>query len=613
MDKRTLLAVVLSVVVISLGFFLQSVLFPAKPTPQTATVPQTAASTPTSQSSHGTTETLNQPGPAGQTAPTTTPGPAITHVVASPTDAQGLAPETYNLKTDVFDATFSNEGGNLTSLELLQQLENGKPLQMIFSGTSGISAFGIGFGGPAAPYTKALFHFQKINNTTYQFSRDFLAPPTPGSSQPASGVPFKLIKTYTFHPNSYMLELKVTIENSINEYPNLNNQGYAYTLELGPQIGPPFETLGGRGDYRNYYTYTEGKGTTVKVPAHGEKSLTKPVNWAAIVGKYFTAIGIPDATRYTITYSTKQIAGVPDTSELFFSRPPIHSSRTSDLFQFYVGPKITATLAKYDDASKNPFGASGLHLESVIQQSAILGWLEDILKFFLQLFYSLIPNWGVAIILLVVLIKIVLYPFTRKSYESTSKMQALSPKINDLREKYKSNPQKLNQEMAALYKKEGVSPLGGCLPLLLQMPVFFALYYLLNSDFALRGAVFIPGWITDLSQPESILHLPFTVPIVNWTDIRLLPIIYVGSQLISSRLMQTPDASVNKNMKMITYLMPVMFFFILYNAPSGLLLYWTVMNILTVAQQMYMNRHRRAAAVAAARATVVAHPVRKRR
>ncbi|HUX20178.1 MAG TPA: membrane protein insertase YidC, partial [Spirochaetia bacterium] len=146
---------------------------------------------------------------------------------------------------------------------------------------------------------------------------------------------------------------------------------------------------------------------------------------------------------------------------------------------------------------------------------------------------------------------------------------------------------------------------GGCLPLLLQMPVFFALYYLLNSEFSLRGAVFIPGWITDLSQPESILHLPFTIPLIGWTDIRLLPIIYVGTQLISSRLMQNPDVATSSNMKMITYLMPVMFFFILYNAPSGLILYWTVMNILTVAQQMYMNRHRRAKAAAAAAATSV--------
>jgi YidC/Oxa1 family membrane protein insertase len=149
--------------------------------------------------------------------------------------------------------------------------------------------------------------------------------------------------------------------------------------------------------------------------------------------------------------------------------------------------------------------------------------------------------------------------------------------------------------MAAMYKKEGVSPLGGCLPMLLQFPILIAFYSLLNTHFALRGAVFIPGWINDLSVPEAVVTFnPISVPLLGeFGAIRALPFIMLVTTFLSSKLMQTPgtDAS-GRNMKMMTYMMPIMFFFILYNMPSGLLLYWTMQNIFTVAQQWYIN-HRR--------------------
>ena len=205
----------------------------------------------------------------------------------------------------------------------------------------------------------------------------------------------------------------------------------------------------------------------------------------------------------------------------------------------------------------------------------------------------MIPNYGIAIILLTILIKVVLFPITRKSYQSTAKMQELNPKIQEIKEKYKDNSAKMNQEMSALYKREKVNPMGGCLPMLLQFPIFIALYGLLNKHFELRGAVFIPGWISDLSSPETIWNFsPVTIPFIG-NDLRLLPILYVATMVFSMKVSQSAASSTSSNAnmtKIFTYVMPIMFFFILYNAPSGLILYWTVMNIFTVLQQQITNR-----------------------
>jgi YidC/Oxa1 family membrane protein insertase len=169
-------------------------------------------------------------------------------------------------------------------------------------------------------------------------------------------------------------------------------------------------------------------------------------------------------------------------------------------------------------------------------------------------------------------------------------MQKLAPMLEELKKKYAGNPQKLNQETADLYKREGVNPMSGCLPMLLQIPIFFAMYGLFSNHFDLRGAAFIPGWIGDLSAPESIWSFaPHRLPLVDWTDLRLLPILFVGTQVASSMVTQTPSSASGAQMKIMLYGMPIVFFFILYNVPSGLLVYWIVMNVLTAVQQWYIN------------------------
>jgi YidC/Oxa1 family membrane protein insertase len=153
--------------------------------------------------------------------------------------------------------------------------------------------------------------------------------------------------------------------------------------------------------------------------------------------------------------------------------------------------------------------------------------------------------------------------------------------------------------------------------MVIQIPIFFAMYNLFNNHFDLRGAMFIPGWIPDLSLPESVFNFaPFRVPILGWSDIRLLPFLYVGSQLLYGKVTQTPDQKGNSQMKMMLYAMPVVFFFILYDVPSGLLLYWIMSNVLTMVQQLIINKYiakKRALAALDSPPQPVIAPKKKRR
>jgi len=213
-----------------------------------------------------------------------------------------------------------------------------------------------------------------------------------------------------------------------------------------------------------------------------------------------------------------------------------------------------------------------------------------------------------------VLIKLLFYPLTKKGSLATARMSELQPKMQELQTKYKNNPQKLNQEMAELYKREHYNPMSGCLPMLIQFPLFIAMYNLFNNHFELRGAMFIPGWINDLSLPESLVNFGnFKIPLLGWNDLRALPIIYLFSQLLYGKFTQAPQSTQSNNpqanqMKFMMYGMPIMFFFILYDVPAGLLIYWITNNILTIAQQVLINNLMKKRKIASAEITAGGMP-----
>jgi len=318
-------------------------------------------------------------------------------------------------------------------------------------------------------------------------------------------------------------------------------------------------------------------------------------DWAAIVGKYFALVGMPHINHnFDVVFAAHPESGLPAASRLFIERHATFGSRVEDRFLFYLGPKNQQNLVRYE-RGENAFLVRDSGITDIAANSgfwAILSPLENALKWLLEFFYRLVPNWGVAIILVTLFVRLVMFPLTKKSSEGTMKMQALAPKIKEIQEKYKGNPQKINQEMAEIYKREGYNPLSGCLPMLIQLPIFLAMFQLFSNHFDLRGAMFIPGWIEDLSVPESIIDFPegFAIPLLGWTALRLLPFIYVGSQLLYGKVVTNPAQQGNMQMKMMLYAMPIVFFFILYEMPSGLLIYWIMSNVLTLGQQLIINK-----------------------
>jgi YidC/Oxa1 family membrane protein insertase len=198
--------------------------------------------------------------------------------------------------------------------------------------------------------------------------------------------------------------------------------------------------------------------------------------------------------------------------------------------------------------------------------------------------HSVIPNYGVAIIVLTFMVRLATAPLTAKQMRSMKKMGELQPKLKEIQAKHADDRQKQSEAMMSLYKETGVNPLGGCFPLLLQFPVFIGLYYALQSSIDLRQAPFF-GWITDLSVPEAL----FTLPGVD-LPVRLLPIIMGASMVLQQRM--TPTTMDPQQARMMMTMMPIMFTVLFYQFPSGLVLYWMVSNLLAIAHQMWINRQK---------------------
>jgi len=585
MDKNTILAVVLSTIVLIASFVLQGYLT-AKKQPVSVEAQKPVVTAVETAPVQTQSEQAEQAKPAPQTPPAQAEiAPRIVEQQEN-LAAEMLIPLEYvKVDTELFTVVLTNSGGDVVSYKWKDKRKDVKDtdVDLILSGNNEAHAFSVAFGGLDALPVTSNFHVNRISEHSVEFYRDFSAPTSTGEMGR-----FRLTKRYDFKPADYMFELKITLDGGFS-LQGFNFSGSAYTLSFGPQMGPPpFEKLDRYYDYRQYFTYIGGKRKNAKV---NDLIDTRPA-WASIAGKYFTFIAIPYLAQYTLNFSEKAEPGLVSASRLNILRPAASVSKIEDNYRFYLGPKTQEALSVYN-TGKNEYGIKDANLMEVASSRGILAPLEKLLKWLLVIFYKIIPNYGVAIIILTLFIKILFFPLTKKGSEATLRMQALSPRIKEIQDKYKNNPQKLNTEMANLYKQEGYNPLSGCLPMLLQFPIFIAMYQLFSNHFDLRGAGFIPGWIPDLSLPEYIVKFPdgFKLPLLGWTALRALPFIYVGSQLIYGKVTQMPGQQSNNQTKMMLYVMPLVFFFVLYNVPSGLLIYWIFSNLLTLVQQLIINRY----------------------
>jgi YidC/Oxa1 family membrane protein insertase len=323
-----------------------------------------------------------------------------------------------------------------------------------------------------------------------------------------------------------------------------------------------------------------------------EEMRGQPVDWVSAKNKFFTQIlrpAEPVATMAVLATrdpAEKGILPVDIAAALDFRPEVLGDAATHGMdYTYYIGPKKYSVLKD-----------SGYHMEKVMEFETIGGWsfmnwlMEPARKFLLHtmnLFKSVIPGgYGVAIILLTVLIRILFWPLTHKSTESMKRMQEIQPEIKALQEKYKKEPQRLQQETMKLYKEKKVNPMGGCLPMFVQIPVFFALFTVLRNAIELRYAGFL--WIDDLSMAENLFA--GSVPFVG--SLNILPLLMSASMIWQQKLTSPATAATpeqQQQQKMMMVMMPIMMLFFFYKMPSGLVLYWTTSNLLMIAQTAIRN------------------------
>jgi len=496
-----------------------------------------------------------------------------------------------NVDTDVFSVRISTSGAAVVGIQLKKFLDRKDvPVDLVSFSDGEILPFEVHFdrvrnlkGGD-----RSLYYVDRLSDTSYRFYRDFTA---------ADGTPFRLSKTYSFQNGEYLFDLAVKVRSLSTGEVALNKDNIAYTLAWGPVLGPVsviknrynITTQGYHEAGRYHKVMSAAGGCSMRRAEAKYDEISRILDWVGVSNRYFFIGVIPDQKDYVYAFDQR-------TQEKYFfgiSHPLFKGYEFEDGFKVYAGPKERKLLKRY-----------GHNFESVLG-GRVLKPIVIFLEWTIKFFYSFTKNYGVAIILMTVAIKIILHPLTRKSFESMRRMSALQPKMAEIKAKYKNNPTQMNKETQALYKREKINPMGGCLPLLLQLPIFYSLYAALSGMLELRNASFL--WIRDLSLPDTVATLKTAVPLLGYrvgplgfTDINVLPFVMTATTLLQSKL--TSGDQTNQQGKMMTYLFPLMFFFIFWNMPSGLVLYWTVQNILTIGQQYFIDyrfKKKKAAAAAA--------------
>ena len=556
MEKRMILAIALSIaVLVGYQYFYSP---PPPPPPGVAAGKDNAAAV--------------VPAPAAKGGPAPAPA-AVAGGLAAKTAASA---RTITVKTPLYSAALATEGGGVSSFLLSEYKDvpgpGGKPLDILG-------------GKPPLPSTLSLYldEDRPPLPSPLTFSSDAPAEIAVKAGETRSvlltwestaGV--RVSREYVFHGDKYEFEARVQMTNGSREPVAVRPGLELEQVYQGELAGDSYSFHGivvgsGKSGLKRYDLKDISKGKVEKGPAR----------WIAADAKYFTWILLPErewtVTRAALVGETGVRAAAADTAATLQPGDTVRAGA-----RVFAGPKRSSLLE-----------ATGKDLPDLID----FGWFAVVAKplvFLMKASNRVTGNYGIDIILLTILIKILFYPLTQKSMVSMRKMQELGPILKTLKEKYKGDAQRLNQETMNLYKTYKINPLSGCLPMLAQIPVFIALYKGLLVTIELRHAPFFL-WVNDLSAPEHLWDIAvagYTVPI------RLLPLLMGVSMFVQQKM--TPSAGMEPMQQKMMLFMPIIFTFMFWSFPTGLVIYWLVNNVLAIGQQFMYNRRTEAAKAATA-------------
>jgi len=553
MEKRVLLAIVLSIIVLVLWekFFIPK----RKPTVPT-TAPEIEKTTPTPVKPDTVSPQQPQP-PVSETPPVATP--------SFPPQAAHTGKDVV-VEAPLYRAVFTETGARLKSFVLKnfrETIDKNSPGKELVK-TTRIEELPLPFNfvnNPVAalnlaPYVADKARIKVVEGENIPLTFRYEAPGW-----------LRITRNYLFYPDKYLIDLSINVE-------NLSSQAWenAPTLSL---INLPISSSGGsRYAFQGPALFANDELQEVKIKKiKGDTQFPGPIDWVAYTSQYFTMAVVPidlapNHSQLKALDTERQMVETTLVGPKITLQPGVQQEFR---FKLYMGPKEESYLKAADPKLKDMIN---------------YGWFDVIaqpLLKFLKLTNRVTHNYGVDIIILTLLIKILFWPLTHKSYVSMQQMKKLQPKMQKIREKYKDDKEKMNQEVMQMYRTHKVNPVGGCLPMLLQIPVFFALYRVLYSALAIRHAPFML-WINDLSAPDR-LYLGFDIPYLGGLPVLTL---LMGVSMFAQQKMSptTGDPRQEKMMLM----MPVVFTVFFVNFPSGLVLYWLVNNVLSIGQQYYINK-----------------------
>ncbi len=552
MERRAILATILAVIVLVVyqTFF--------APTPQQPTEPQQAE--------------VEEPKPEGPPAPARPTAPPARAAEERPVTLPKIAgplirakqEETITLETDLLKVVLTNRGGAVRSWQLKQYQEAKGPVDLV--------------GIPPQDRTPLPFASSVDGGEGATGLYRIVERPSADPSKPQRVVMefqetggILLEKSLVVYPGRYLADVELRLKNLAG----VSTEG-SVRLQWGPGFRTGAANQNTRFDRVSAVAWIDGSRVTPDMGEVTEEVLQSgAVSWTALEDTYFAAALVP-AEPGPSGLVAKDAEGKPIVGLLYPAQPIAPGGETTAQVKLYAGPK---EITRLRDAGHD------------LRELVNLGWFDFLARpalYFIRFLNGFVGNYGVAIIIITILQKVAFYPLTQKSNKSMQAMQTLQPKILAIKEKYKNNPQKANQETMELYKRHGVNPVGGCLPMLVQLPIFLALYNALLGSVEMWHAPFAL-WITDLSAPDTLFTLPFALPYLGASfPMRGLPLIMGVSMFIQQKM--SPTGGDPRQAKMMLFMMPIIFTVMFWGFPSGLVLYWLINNVLQIGQQYRMNK-----------------------